>query len=55
MSYICLPGAVGLSLIHAMAYGLPCLVHSNRLQHMPEIADQNRYNRLTLTLMILMI
>ena len=32
------PGAVGLSLIHAMAYGLPCLVHSNRLQHMPEIA-----------------
>ena len=32
------PGAVGLSLIHAMAYGLPCLVHSDRLQHMPEIA-----------------
>ena len=32
------PGSVGLSLIHAMAYGLPCLVHSNRLQHMPEIA-----------------
>ena len=32
------PGAVGLSLIHAMAYGLPCLVHSNKLQHMPEIA-----------------
>lgn len=36
------PGAVGLSLIHAMAYGLPCLVHSNRLQHMPEIAAFQR-------------
>lgn len=36
------PGAVGLSLIHAMAYGLPCLVHSNRLQHMPEIAAFKR-------------
>lgn len=32
------PGAAGLSLIHAMAYGLPCLVHSNRYRHMPEIA-----------------
>ncbi len=32
------PGSVGLSLIHAMAYGLPCLVHSDPLQHMPEIA-----------------
>ncbi len=32
------PGAVGLSLIHAMAYGLPCLVHSDRFKHMPEIA-----------------
>ena len=32
------PGAVGLSLIHAMAYGLPCIVHSDRLKHMPEIA-----------------
>jgi glycosyltransferase involved in cell wall biosynthesis len=32
------PGAVGLSLIHAMAYGLPCLLHSDRLKHMPEIA-----------------
>ena len=30
-------GSVGLSLIHAMAYGLPCLVHSDHLQHMPEI------------------
>ncbi len=32
------PGAVGLSLIHAMAYGLPCLVHSDLMKHMPEIA-----------------
>ena len=32
------PGEVGLSLIHAMAYGLPCLVHSDRLKHMPEIS-----------------
>jgi glycosyltransferase involved in cell wall biosynthesis len=31
------PGAVGLSLIHAMAYGLPVIVHSNVLGHMPEI------------------
>ncbi len=30
-------GSVGLSLIHAMAYGLPCLVHSDPLRHMPEI------------------
>lgn len=32
------PGAVGLSLIHAMAYGLPAIVHDNRRRHMPEIA-----------------
>lgn len=32
------PGQVGLSLIHAMAYGLPCIVHSDRWRHMPEIA-----------------
>ena len=32
------PGSIGLSLIHAMAYGLPCLVHSDSLRHMPEIA-----------------
>lgn len=32
------PGAVGLSLIHAMAYGLPVLVHGDRDRHMPEIA-----------------
>lgn len=32
------PGAVGLSLVHAMAYGLPAVVHSDRWRHMPEIA-----------------
>lgn len=32
------PGEVGLSLIHAMAYGLPALVPNNRWRHMPEIA-----------------
>ncbi|UTV86708.1 glycosyltransferase family 4 protein [Cobetia amphilecti] len=32
------PGDVGLSLIHAMAYGLPCIVHNTRKKHMPEIA-----------------
>lgn len=32
------PGGVGLSLLHAMAYGLPVVVHGERWQHMPEIA-----------------
>lgn len=32
------PGAVGLSLIHAMAYGLPSIVHNSQRRHMPEIA-----------------
>ena len=32
------PGAVGLSLIHAMAYGLPSIVHNDRWSHMPEFA-----------------
>lgn len=32
------PGSVGLSLIHAMGYGLPCIVHDQPLRHMPEIA-----------------
>jgi len=32
------PGGVGLSLIHAMAYGLPVIVHNDRWVHMPEIA-----------------
>ncbi len=31
-------GEVGLSLIHAMAYGLPCVVHDDPMRHMPEIA-----------------
>ncbi len=34
----CYPGGVGLSLIHAMAYGLPAVVHDDRVTHMPEIA-----------------
>jgi glycosyltransferase involved in cell wall biosynthesis len=32
------PGPVGLSLIHAMAYGLPTVVHGDRWRHGPEIA-----------------
>jgi glycosyltransferase involved in cell wall biosynthesis len=32
------PGEVGLSLIHAMAYSLPAIVHGERRRHMPEIA-----------------
>lgn len=35
------PGSVGLSLIHAMTYGLPALLHSNRWHHMPEISAFN--------------
>jgi glycosyltransferase involved in cell wall biosynthesis len=31
------PGAVGLSLIHAMAYGLPAIVNNDRWGNMPEI------------------
>lgn len=34
----CYPGAVGLSLVHAMAYGLPAVVHDDKRTHMPEIA-----------------
>lgn len=34
----CYGGAVGLSLIHAMAYGVPPIVHNNRRKHMPEIS-----------------
>lgn len=30
------PGSVGLSLIHAMAYGLPAVVHGSPHHHMPE-------------------
>jgi glycosyltransferase involved in cell wall biosynthesis len=32
------PGAVGLSLIHAFALGLPAIIHNERTAHMPEIA-----------------
>lgn len=32
------PGAVGLSLIHAMAYGLPCLINDDRWGNNPEIS-----------------
>jgi glycosyltransferase involved in cell wall biosynthesis len=32
------PGAVGLSLLHAMSYGLPAAVHDNFREHMPEIS-----------------
>ena len=32
------PGMVGLSLIHAMSYGLPAVVHGDYNYHMPEIA-----------------
>jgi glycosyltransferase involved in cell wall biosynthesis len=32
------PGEVGLSLIHAMAYGLPVIIHDDRWRHGPEIA-----------------
>jgi len=32
------PGAVGLSLLHAFAYGLPAIIHNNNAKHMPEHA-----------------
>jgi glycosyltransferase involved in cell wall biosynthesis len=32
------PGGVGLSLVHAMAYGLPAVLHDDRWTHMPEIS-----------------
>ena len=32
------PGAIGLSLIHALSYGLPVITHSNIALHNPEIA-----------------
>lgn len=42
------PGGVGLSLIHAMAYGLPAILHNDVSTHMPEIAafeaEKNRKN-----------
>ncbi|MEZ8515997.1 glycosyltransferase family 4 protein [Vibrio cyclitrophicus] len=36
--YFIYGGAVGLSLIHAYAYGLPAIIHSSLSSHMPEIA-----------------
>ena len=30
------PGDIGLSIIHAMAYGLPVLIHSHLQKHCPE-------------------
>jgi glycosyltransferase involved in cell wall biosynthesis len=40
LSACCLvyPGAIGLTLLHAFAYGLPVVTHSSRLLHNPEIA-----------------
>jgi glycosyltransferase involved in cell wall biosynthesis len=32
------PGSIGLSLIQALAYGLPVVTHANRREHGPEIA-----------------
>jgi glycosyltransferase involved in cell wall biosynthesis len=32
------PGAIGLSLIHALNYGLPVITHDQMRNHMPEIA-----------------
>jgi glycosyltransferase involved in cell wall biosynthesis len=37
-SVLVYPGAVGLSLIHGFAYGLPAVVHGDRLKQMPEFA-----------------
>lgn len=37
------PGSVGLSLIHALTYGLPSVVHANNRHHMPEIAALTPY------------
>jgi glycosyltransferase involved in cell wall biosynthesis len=37
------PGAVGLSLLHAMSYGLPCIIHSERREHMPEFSAFDDY------------
>lgn len=39
------PGSVGLSLIHAYAYGLPAIIHNCSYEHMPEFsAFINGYN-----------
>jgi glycosyltransferase involved in cell wall biosynthesis len=40
MSALCsvYPGAIGLSMMHALGYGAPVITHSDRLQHYPEFA-----------------
>ncbi|VAW62694.1 hypothetical protein MNBD_GAMMA11-228 [hydrothermal vent metagenome] len=39
------PGAIGLSLLHAMGYGLPVITHDNNSCQMPEIAAlKNNFN-----------
>lgn len=38
-------GDVGLSLIHAMCYGLPILIHDNIINHMPEVAALKDYDQ----------
>ena len=43
----CYPGAVGLSIIHAMHYGLPTVVHDRRASHMPEISATNDATSIT--------
>lgn len=41
------PGSIGLSILHAMGYGLPVLTHSEREGHNPEIAAlRNGWNGL---------
>ena len=41
------PGEVGLSIIHAMAYGLPAIIHNNHIHHNPEhYAFTNKLNGL---------
>jgi glycosyltransferase involved in cell wall biosynthesis len=32
------PGAIGLSMLHSLGFGLPVITHSDRLQHNPEFA-----------------
>ena len=59
------PGSVGLSLIHAMTYGLPVIIHNNRSHQMPEFAafedsitglsfNEESINDLTKTIMKMM-
>lgn len=40
------PGTIGLSLIHAMAHGLPVILHDNRHNHGPENVAANNKNSL---------